>query len=94
MLRCTSPGLDGVHPPEGRVALAQRSLNLRWEMVKWGFKGQSLVRDVKLDACVKYCDLSKVDSRSLMGTAVCMPWKLNGINEHEIDGVSHARTAL
>lgn len=49
---------------------------------------------VKLNACGKYSDFSMVGSRGLMGAAVCMPWKLNRINEHESDSPSHARRAL
>lgn len=36
--------------------------------------------------CQIYSDLSMMGSGGLMGAAVCMPWKLNGINEHESDG--------
>lgn len=52
------------------------------------------MRDVKLNACGKYSDLSMVGSRGLMGAAVRVPWKLNWINEHESDSPSHARRAL
>lgn len=52
------------------------------------------MRDVKLNACVKYSDLSMVGSRGVMGAAVCVPWKLNGFSDHESAGASHARRAL
>lgn len=73
---------------------AELACHVRWDTGKWGIKGQSPARDVKLNACVKYSDLSMVGSRGLMEAAVSVPWKLSGINEHEIDGASHAGRSL